>query len=245
MRTSSFRALMSLDARGISNFCASKVVFSLSNAVHPSLVESAVQISLDVASAKPNLLSDFELNRLSANFQSMLLAYRIANWRKVLESKFDVPEFTFPNRAIASALGACAGSNRELRARYASLIGWQDNSVRAERRVSPESCLTEVLLGLVHLGASDRNAKCLAIKEISKSLNAVLRDRGAIMEHSPEEVGWMLKRLRIPKDPRNKRGVKIALGRETSSRVHALARKYGISLAEPCGQCSECSSGRV
>jgi hypothetical protein len=243
LRTSSFRGLMSLDARGVNNFCAAKVVFSMLNVVHPSLIESAVQVSLDVAAAKANLLSDPELNRLGAEFQALLLAYRITNWQKVIESQFDVPEFTFPTRAIASGLGACVEGDRDLQRHYASLLGWQDDASRADRGISPESCVTEVLLGLVHLdpSAEDFQAECLAIQEIAKSLNTLLRRRGVLKEYSPEEVGWILKRLHIPKVPRDKAGVKIALGKETSSRVHALAHRYSVSVAELRGQCSECA----
>jgi len=247
LRTSSFRGLMSLDARGISNFCASKVVFSLSSAVDSRLIESAVQVNLDLAAPKANLLSDFELNRLSAEFQPLLLAYRIANWPSVLESEFDVPEFTFPSRAIASALGDCVGGDRDLQTRYVSLMRWQDDAARAARSVSPESCLTEVLLGVVHLGPTAENfqPECLAVRDIAKSLNTHLRERGGIKQYSPEEVGWMLKRLCIPKVPRDKTGVKIALGKETRCRVHALARRFDVPLTGARGECPECAGSAL
>ena len=243
LRTSSFRGLVSLDARGISNFCASKVVFSLSSVVDPCLIESAVQINLDLAAPKANLLSDFELNRLSAEFQPLLLAYRIANWLRVLESEFDVPEFTFPSRAIASALGDCVGGDRDLQTRYVSLMRWQDDAARAARSVSPESCLTEVLLRIVHLDPTIESfqPECLYVQDVAKSLNTLLRQRGVLEQYSPPEVGWMLKDLCIPKVPRDNAGVKIALGKETSSRVHALARRFDVPLTEARGECPECA----
>ena len=246
LRTSSFRGVANLDGHGINNFCASKIVFSLSSTVCPSLADSAVLVTVE-ATPNPNFLSDFELNRLSNKFQALLLRYRIANWQAVVESRFDVPEFTSPHRAIASALGACISHDRDLQARYISLIRSQDDAARAERSVSPESCLTEILLGLVHLDptAESFRAECLAVKDIAKSLNTLLRERGILKEYSPEDVGWRLKRLGIPKLPRDKAGVKIALGKETNSRVHALARKYEVSLISPPRRCAQCASRQV
>jgi hypothetical protein len=243
LQASHYRGLLSLDAQGAHNFCFSKAVFSQTNAVDSSLVgEGAVQVTLASDHTLPLGLADHELNEVSGQYQPILLTYRLANLHKVQRCKFDVPEFTFPIRAAAAALGACVLGNPGLTARLITLLRWQDEAARAERCMSPHSSLVEVLLGLVPkaMGKNAHQSNSVTAQEVTKNLNTVLRCRGGIRQYSAEEVGWMLKKLCVPKT-RSGAGMQILLGDETARHVHSLALSYGVSAIEVSGlECRDC-----
>ena len=243
LQASPYRGLLSLDAQGAHNFCFSKAVFSQTNAVDSSLVGGgAVQVTLASDHALPLGLADHELNQVSDEYQPILLAYRLANFEKVQKCKFDVPEFTFPTRAAAAALGACVVRDLGLTARLITLLRWQDEAARAERCMSPHSSLVEVLLGLVHkaMGKKAYQAKSVTVQEVTKYLNTLLRSRGGIRQYSAEDVGWLLKKLCVPKT-RSGAGMQIFLGDKTARHIHGLALSYGVSAIEASGlKCRDC-----
>ena len=239
-----YRGLLSLDSRGLQSLSFSKAVFSLVQSDPASVDSGVLQVSLGAANGRAFRLSDDELTLVSDEYQQVLLTYRLSTCKRARKSQFDVPEFTFPTRATAAALGACLDGNSGLTARLIALLRWQDNAVRGERYINPHFSIVEVLLGLVHraAGGKDGHATSVSVQELASLLNALVRSRGGNQEYSAEEVGWILKRLCIPK-ARSATGMQVVLGNEISRRVHSLACDYDVSIIKDRAlKCSMCQA---
>ena len=241
LQASNLQGLLSLDRTGVHNYCFSKAVFWQPSAVDPSILKSGVlQISLGAVPAGALELADRELRTVADEFQPLLLTYRLENCTKVRESRFDVPEFTFPTRATAAALGKCLREDPRLTRHLIELLRWQDQAARSERSIDPDASLVEILRGCLDTGLETNTNGPTSVQEIARLLNTLLRSRGAIQEYSPEDVGRMLKRLGVPRT-RSAAGMRIIRDDETARRVHSLSRSYGISTTESRElKCREC-----
>ena len=237
---SNYPGLNALHRSGVQNFCFSKIVFSPPGSMHP-LIEDGSNIQIALATP-PSFVRNTTavLEEISNRFQPLLLTRRLANWQKVQSSRFEVREFSFPTSTVAAALGACLDGDSNLESRMIGLLRGQDDAARTERLVSPEPALVEVLLGAVHKTGNQPGKGTISVKKITELLNAALRSRGSRWEHSEEEVGWKLRKLGVPATGRNAKGKRMVLP-GISTRVHRLARSYGISMQPISGpMCAEC-----
>jgi hypothetical protein len=182
-------------------------------------------------------LDDARLEQIASELQPKLLRYRLMNWRKVQESEFDVSTFTFPTRELARNLGACVVDDSELAQEVSSLLETQDEDARAQRYTDIRYVMIEIILLLLHKG----EMSALRVQKIAESTNALLRSRGEIIEYSAAEVGWKLRQLGLSRS-RDGAGKSLSVGKETSRRIHELARSYGVLSRENARQmCPDCA----
>jgi hypothetical protein len=243
LSASSNRGLYVPSRRGLSDLYGPRAIFSLVNGTG-FMHGEAIQVALIPPRVQPAILDDSRLGQIAGTLQPSLLAYRLKTFPKVAQSRFDVPQFSFPTRGLAAALGACVPDDQRLAARLIPLLEPQDNEVRAERCSDPHFVLLEVLLGLVHEAlstAGGRKREDPTVKEIAGLFNTLLRSRGGIREYSPEELGWMLNKPRFSRI-KSAAGMRVSLSAETSRRVHQLARAYDVvSLQTAWQDCRECA----
>ena len=101
--------------------------------------------------------------------------------------------------------------------------------------------IVEVLWRIVH----DGKQRAVSVNKLADGVNALLRDRGEILQYSAEEIGWKLRKLKIPRHT-NSLGQQVLLGRDTSQSVHRLAQAYDL----PCAQyveagCRDCNHSQA
>jgi hypothetical protein len=117
----------------------------------------------------------------------------------------------------------------------------QDQDARVQRASHIEYSIIEVLLALIHQG----KLRELGVGKIADLANALMRSRGEILEYRPDEVGWKLKALSLFRHRRSS-GSLLILDRETSIKVHALARTYVLpSLRVAVEGCPDCAATQI
>jgi hypothetical protein len=215
--------------------CA-QALFSAGNGFDATVTERELRVAVIPAESGSAGLNERAEEEVAAEFQPLLLEYRLRNHRAVSQSTFDVHEFTPGLRDLARSLGAAIVDDAELAGRIASLLGPQDADAHARRTVLPEGAILTVALALVH----ERKLKRVLCKHLTQLVNAALRANGEIVEFSPEEIGWRLSRLGLYTH-RMAGGNGIRLDREFSRSVHDLARRFGVEMSPPGSpECADC-----
>lgn len=218
--------------------CAKAVSFSALGDLDATLAEGMLRVAVVPTESRSVMLNERDEDRITAEFQPLLLDYRLHNYVAVKESALDVPEFTPELRDLARSLRAAVAGDGELANEIVALLAPQDEDARARRSARPECAIAVVLLALVH----EKKERELLVKDITCFVNAALRANGEIVEFSPEEIGWRLAELGLY-TRRMKGGRGIRFDRELSRSVHALARRLGVSVSPPgfpaCPDCEQ------
>jgi hypothetical protein len=236
LRASSSRGVYITRSGDFLDLHCAKALFSAENGLDAAVTESALHVAVIPAESGSESLKDRAEDEIAAEFQPLLLEYRLRNHRAVSQSTFDVPEFTPGLRDLARSLGAAIVDDAELSGRIASLLAPQDADARARRSVLPEGAILTVGLALVH----EAKLKKMLTKALTHLVNAALRANGEIVEYSPEEVGWRLARLGLYTH-RMAGGNGIRFDREFSRSVHNLARRFGVEMSSPgSSECPDC-----
>jgi hypothetical protein len=90
-----------------------------------------------------------------------------------------------------------------------------------------------------------REAKRVAVKQITEAANRILRAQGEIVEYSPQEVGHRLKAIGLF-TKRGGSGKGLPVCRETSRAAHRLARMYEVpSVVNSVQECPDCPAAQA
>jgi hypothetical protein len=238
LRVSSHRGLHMPGNRGsVVDLYGAKAIFCGNDAAVDTLSGGVMQISVAPSQLRSSPLDEHAQNEIANHFQPRLLMYRLKNSRKVHESRVDVSNFTFATRQLARTLAGCFPEDPELARDTVHLLQPQDEEIREQRFRDVNCAIVEILWGMIH-GGKQREAR---VGELAKDANALLRSRGEILEYNAEEVGWKLHDLNIPRHT-NSSGRQVLLGRETSQRMHRLARAYDLHCSQAIdADCPDCS----
>jgi hypothetical protein len=104
--------------------------------------------------------------------------------------------------------------------------------ISAQRSRDPRVAILEVVWGPSH----DQDE--MAVGEITKRVNAVLRSRGVTDEYNVREMGWKLSRLGLCTSSNGKRkGLRFSS--ETRWGLHRSTREFGLKLPfrKDCADC--------
>ena len=82
--------------------------------------------------------------------------------------------------------------------------------------------------------------KEIAVREITKRVNALLRSRGEISTCNEKQLGWKLRNLGLDRH-NNGKGKVLRIDREMRRRIHQLATQFGLELAKvpDCADCKD------
>lgn len=241
LRALSYRGLYLPGNRGgVIDRYGPKAIFCGNDAAIDQLGGGVLQIFLPPSQSQASVLDEQTLTEIANDFQPRLLMYRLKNVPKVREPQVDVSQFTFATRPLARTLAMCFPEDLELACEMIELLRPQDEEARGQCSRDVNYAIVEILLGYLH----DRQQREVRVKELAKDVNALLRSRGEIIEHSPEELGRKLSnKLSIPRHP-SSAGQQVLLNRDTSQSVHRLAQAYGLPCAEhPEASCPDCGAG--
>ena len=122
----------------------------------------------------------------------------------------------------------CPSWQRKIAGRFLSIVAIQNEEFCAESARSLDSVVIEVLLFFIHEG---RQSKVRA-QELAKKVSLIYEGRGSQHTVSAENVGWAIKRLRIPSGRIDRAGNGVELTAEVGRQVHRLALAYGVQAIQ-------------
>ena len=160
--------------------------------------------------------------------------YRLKNLKSVAESDIDVSNFSRSTGRLARTLAACFPADKNLAREVVAMLQPQDEDLRAQRFLDIDYALTEILLGEIHC----HNRNRLRVDELAKNLSAHLRSRGEIRDWTPEQLGWRLNHLGIPRAT-DREGRYVAVNLETVV-VFTLSREILRRTYLQVPGCPEC-----
>jgi hypothetical protein len=196
-------------------------------------------LEISAFSGRQNLpvLDDAIRHKIASDFQPRLLGYRLANYAKVLNSAFDVPELAPSMRELAKNLSACTPDDRDLQAQVFELLRVQDKEARSAAWLDLNVVIVEAILAFLH----EAKQNCVFVGEITNAAEAILAGRGESRKVEPREVGPRLHSLGLITEERNSKGIRLVLTRDVSRRVHQLARDFSVpSIQDGEKRCPHC-----
>jgi hypothetical protein len=214
---------------------SSKAIFLGMSGFEPPRSAGNLLITLLPPERDVPLLDDRTLNAIAHHFLPRLLQYRLDHAKRVRESRFVASDLRFPTRELAHRLGACIQGDPDLALQVVPLLRPQDDMVN---RCNLDCAFVEILWPRVHRTTDDTAAAQMKIGfELTPDVNTFLFSCGEIRKYSREEIGKRVSKLGLTtKD--TSAGTLLLLDRNTSLRVHQLARSYGINKTMP--ECPEC-----
>jgi hypothetical protein len=239
LSTSNRRGLLAVRRGKVLSVCCPKVVYFGMEEVPEAVASATLQITLPPTAAFEQALEDAQLNEIAVEIQGKMLAYRLANFAKIRVSQLEGTNFTNQTHELAANLAACVMGDPELAAGVVPLLKERDEYVRGQRDRELETVTIEAILGVTHENKKDR----VQVKEIAALANAILRNRGELVEYSPEEVGHRLDLLALRRT-RTAAGMCLILTGPMRRLVHRLARTYEVpSATTVVSGCPDCKSG--
>ena len=199
----------------------------------------SLEIPVSPARQGLSVLDSATREKIANNFQPKLLAYRLANFRKVLNSTFDAPELTASMRELAQNLSACTPDDPDLQAQVPDLLRTQDKETRSEAWLDINTIIIETVLASIHEGKQD----CIYVGEIAKAAETILWGREESRKLAAREIGTRLRLLELVTEPRNSKGIRLLLTAELSRRIHELAYKFSVpSIESGTKRCLHCNA---
>jgi hypothetical protein len=224
IRSSNQRGLhISVGGQLRETFCA-KVICTPIPLRDPASIGDPLQITLlPRLVAAPAPLDRPTIERLADEFQSKLLAFRLANRSKFAPSGVDVSSLSAATQPLARMLASCVGGDETLQAGVVEMLRDHDADITAARAEDLSAILLEALLVCCHEARESGTGKIIA--EIA---NAILTARGDPRRLSAESIGWLLKGLGFHTEPIGRAGRGLRFANSIRSRIHELARGYGV-----------------
>ncbi|GAC1438093.1 MAG: hypothetical protein NVS9B5_35210 [Terriglobales bacterium] len=179
------------------------------------------------------------MQQIAADFQARLLCYRVTNCHKLSNySDVAVRNLEFNTKDLATKLAACVVDNPELAEAVFSLLQPQSEAARGSGDAEFDAAVIECLLALLHA----KNSSRVVVKNITESVNTILKARGEIIEYSPEDLGRRLRILGF-NTKHGSSGNFVLLCREVSVLIHRLACLFEVpSLMNVVHDCPDCNT---
>jgi hypothetical protein len=164
-----------------------------------------------------------------------LLRYRLDRVQKVRESYSTEPQPKTLTTELARCLTVCVPNEPELRSGLTSILEAEESDRRDREFDDVDAAVVEVLWTKLLDPAGE-----IRVTTLTDRVNALLQSRGSTLIYKPEEIGWRLRQLGIPRA--NKRdGKAVRFSRATSVKIHELARTLGLDLSPHPKSCLDCS----
>ena len=204
-------------------FCA-KIVFAPEPLRDRASAGFPLELVLTPTREYVPLMSASEAERVGAEFQAKLLRYRLLNLAKVHAPAFDLSQFTIPMQDLAYGLAACIVDDDTLQSQIVPLLKPQDSELRVDLASQLPAIILEALLARCHTTTGQK----FPVADLTGDVNTALRGRGEILEVSPEEIGWALRRLGLHTSFISGGRKGVVLLTEVRQKIHDLAAAYGV-----------------
>jgi hypothetical protein len=216
-------AFVAAGGKATDAFCA-KIVFAPEPLRDPASAGFPLELVLPPTREYVPPMSASEAERIATEYQAKLLGYRLLNRAKVRAPTFDMNQFTAPTQELAYSLAASIADDDELQSEIVPFLKPLDREIQADRASSMPAIVLDVLLARCH----STIGKDLPVTELTGDVNTVLHGCGAMLEVSPETVGWTLRALGLHTRfiTGGKKG--LLLLNDMRQRIHDLAAAYGV-----------------
>jgi hypothetical protein len=237
-RSSNFHGAFIAGARGtLRNIACSKIIFCETEGDREVWGPEALHIVLLPTSEKLPSLTEQEEAQLAAEFQPQFLMFRLRNLSSMHQP---VPSSCQPRSAgfeLGGNLPACIADDPEILKALEPMLETRERELLARRALDPHAAILETIWEAAHQG------KEVSATQVSKWVNALLRERGEIQEYNPREIGWKLKSLGLDRHDNGNNRV-LRFSREMRRRIHQLAAQFGLTLPKVAG-CADCGSSQL
>jgi hypothetical protein len=223
-RASNYRGIF-VNGRGGSILdvaCAKALYLALEPAADP-WSESALQLAVLPSGHELPALNDSELAGITNRFQPKMQMFRLKNVGSVTNPRQDSSKLNLP---------ACIEAEPDFAKAVSPIVERQKQDALVRRACDFKAAVIEVLWDPCHRMAE------IPVDKITQLTNALLRDRGEILEYRNEEIGWCLKGFGLYRQ-REASGMLLRFSREHRWRVHQAARLCGLTLPLVDG-CPDC-----
>jgi hypothetical protein len=184
-------------------------------------------------------LDNRELIRIADDFQPRLLWHRIASYRRVQASKFDISICDFALRETINGFAACTPEDVDLQAEIKGLFADQSTELRQERSTDPTVVVIESLLLSCHTPGEEAPY----VGQVADAAKTLLSARGEEKDTKPNQVGSMIRHLGLKTEPRDRHGVKLRLSPVVRRKIHELARTFAVpSIGNRVAGCADCEA---
>jgi hypothetical protein len=179
--------------------------------------------------------------RIASDFQPKLLNFRLTNLGKAGAARVDVSSFSPALRSLVQSLAVATPDDTDLQAEMNVLLRDEDVEARSARWVDRDTVVIEAIL----FACSENNRKAAYIGYLAEIATEILKRRGEMTVIDPAAMGKALGPLGFAVEPRDAKGVKLALTKAVCAKAQQLARDFGVPKAENENSGSKKPEGRV
>ena len=244
LRASSQRGMHLVAGRDILDAFGPKILISSAPENGLSVEDNALRIALIPTSGVLPAIDKHVEDEIAEELQARLLGYFLRNFNNVVIPKFDISGLRQPLQFLAQTLGSVLVGDEKLQAKILPIVAIQNEEFCAESARSLDSVVIEVLLFFIHEGRQSKVRRA----RLAKKVSLIYEGRGSQHTVSAENVGWAIKRLRIPSGRIDRAGNGVELTAEVGRQVHRLALAYGVQAIQSgvhqnCRFCEELRIG--
>jgi len=230
-KASNYRGTVIPGPRGtMYNIACAKIIYCASEALGRVWAPEAIHIALPPTSQEFPSLTELEEAQLAAEYQPQLLMFRLRSLSSSRQPILSAPQSTFGR--LGGYLPACIAEDPEIAEAVTPLVDAHDQEMRAWRARDPHLAIVEAIWCAAH------KKREISTAEITRRVNALLRERGEIHRYNSHEVGWKLRNLGLRTKHNGKCKV-VPFFREVCRRIHELAVQFGLQLPK-IADCEDC-----
>ncbi len=230
-RASNYPGVVVPGPRGtMHNIACAKVIFCEREAAARAWAPEAIHIGLVPTSQELPSLTELEEAQLAAQYQPQLLMFRLRNLSLMSDGSSCQP--TLVGFAAGGSLPTCIAENPEIRKALMPLLEAHEQDLRASRARDPHVASVE------SVWAPSHKEKEMSTDEITKRVDALLRDRGETLRYNSKEIGWKLRSLGLLSHHTGKRKA-LQFSRDVRRQIHRLAAQFGLQLPR-FADCEDC-----
>ena len=233
-RSSNHRGTVIPGPRGtMRSLACAKIIFCETEAARRAWGPEALHIALLPTSQEFPSLSELEEAQLAAEYQPQLLQFRLRTLSSLYQSDASSPP-SFSGFPLGGSLPASIAEDPQILEASRPMLEAHEQDLLASRSRDPHVVIVEAVWAPAH------EEKGMSTDEITKRVNALLRDRGEILRYNSMEIGWKLKKLGLSSRHNGKRKA-FRFSRDERRQIHRLAAQFGLQLPKvaDCEDCKE------
>jgi hypothetical protein len=233
-RASNYRGTVIPGPRGtMRSLACAKIIFCETEAARRAWGPEALHIALLPTSQEFPSLSELEEAQLAAEYQPQLLMFRLRTLSSLYQSNASSPP-RFSGFPLGGSLPACIAEDPQILEALRPMIEAHEHDLLASRARDPHVAIVESVWAAAHA------EKEMSTAEITKRVNALLRDRGETYRYNSNEIGWKLRNLELLSRHNGTRKA-LRFSRDIRLKIHRLATKFGLRLPL-VADCDDCKA---
>ena len=233
-RATNYRGTVIPGPRGtMRSLACAKIIFCETEAARRAWGPEALHIALLPTSQEFPSLSELEEAQLAAEYRPQLDMFRLRTLSSLYQSDASSPP-SFSGFPLGGSLPACIAEDPQILEASRPTIEAHEQDLLASRARDPHVAIVESVWAAAH------EEKEMSTAEITKRVNALLRDRGETLGYNSNEIGWKLRNLELLSRHNGTRRA-LRFSRDIRLKIHRLATKFGLRLPL-VADCDDCKA---